>query len=176
MPKISEQKQEKIKEAVLLFLFQSSPKALFTSHVSQELARDEEYMKKLLLELEQKNIVVSVKKNQDGLDFKKRMRWRLSEQAYNAYKAAQGQGQSQGQGQGLQIQLHAAQQQIEQIEQQIEIPPAPPEPTPQQPSISGEQHSTEQPASSAQQDTQQAQPSSSSSSSETSETNPSSTP
>jgi hypothetical protein len=89
MPQISSKKEEKIKESILLFLFQSSPKSIFTAHISQELARDEEYVKKLLLELEVKSLVVSVKKNQEGLEYKKRMRWRLSDKAYSLYKQMQ---------------------------------------------------------------------------------------
>lgn len=86
MPKISETKENKIKEAILHLLFQQSPKALFTYHIAQELARDEEYIKKLMLELETKNLVVAVKKNSKGKDYSKRIRWRLSSQTYEAYK------------------------------------------------------------------------------------------
>lgn len=90
MPQISLKKEDKIKEAILLLLFQNSPKTLFTAHISQELARDEEYIKKLLLSLESNSLVVQIKKNQDGLDYKKRMRWRLSDKAYMLYKQMQG--------------------------------------------------------------------------------------
>ena len=86
MPKISSRKEEKIKEAILHLLFQESPKALFTCKVAQELARDEEYMKKLLSELEIKNFVVSIKKNSKGQDYSRRIRWRLHSTVYDAYK------------------------------------------------------------------------------------------
>ncbi len=89
MPQISSKKEEKIKESILLFLFQNSPKSLFTAHISQELARDEEYTKKLLQDLEIKKLVVSVKKNHEGIDYKKRMRWRLADKAYMMYKQMQ---------------------------------------------------------------------------------------
>lgn len=101
MPRISRLKQDKIKEGILLLLFQSSPKSLFTAEISQELARDEEYVKKLLLEMESETMVLSVKKNPDGLDYKRRLRWNLTEKVYNAYKGAQGaQGTRDAQGAG----------------------------------------------------------------------------
>ena len=86
MPKISTRKEGKIKESILHFLFQESPKALFTCKIAQELARDEEYMKKLLIELEIKNFIISVKKNPQGKDYSRRIRWRLHSKVYEAYK------------------------------------------------------------------------------------------
>ncbi|MFH1823574.1 MAG: hypothetical protein ABH817_02575 [archaeon] len=86
MPKISDQKEAKIKEAILHLLFQQAPQPLFTALISRELARDEEYMKKLLLDLEKQGFVSAVKKNHRGLDYLRRIRWRLSSQTYGAYK------------------------------------------------------------------------------------------
>ena len=89
MPQIGQKKEEKIKENILSLLFQNSPKALFTAHISQELARDEEYIKKLLEALEFKKLVISIKKNSEGDDYKKRIKWRLSDKVYVTYKAIQ---------------------------------------------------------------------------------------
>ncbi|MCL6500687.1 MAG: hypothetical protein K6T16_01485 [Candidatus Pacearchaeota archaeon] len=86
MPRISSKKEEKIKESVLNLLFQNSPKALFTAKIAMEIARDEEYVKKLLSELEQKGFVVAIKKNSKGRDYKRRVRWRLDTKVYDAYK------------------------------------------------------------------------------------------
>jgi hypothetical protein len=90
MPRISQTKESKIKETILHFLFQQSPKALFTYHIAQELARDEEYVKKLMMELEGKTLVTSVKKNSEGRDYSRRIRWRLSAQTYETYKKLNG--------------------------------------------------------------------------------------
>lgn len=87
--KISKEKREKISEQILLFLYSINPKPTFTSHISQELARDEEFIKKILLELKNKKLVLEIKKNPKGIDYKRRLRWRLSEKAYQAYKANQ---------------------------------------------------------------------------------------
>ncbi|MGB9707900.1 MAG: hypothetical protein ACPLXC_01040 [Candidatus Pacearchaeota archaeon] len=86
MPRISATKENKIKEAILHLLFEQSPKSLFTYHIARELARDEEYIKKLMQELEAKNMVAGVRKNSNGKDYSRRIRWRLSSQTYDAYK------------------------------------------------------------------------------------------
>ena len=87
--KISKQKEDKIGEQILLFLFTQSPKAIFTAHIARELARDEEFIKKLLIELEKKELVIQVKKNNDGVDYSRRLRWRLSNKAYDVYRKLQ---------------------------------------------------------------------------------------
>ena len=84
--KISASKEEKIKESILHLLFESSPRAMFTAAIAQTLARDEEYMKKLLLDLEEKSLVNSVRKNSDGKGYVRRTRWLLHPKTYEAYK------------------------------------------------------------------------------------------
>ena len=86
MPRISSTKEKRIKEMILHFLFEQSPRAVFTAAVSENIARDEEYIKRLLLSLENKGLVVSIKKNPQGKNYVRRIRWRLSNQAYDAYK------------------------------------------------------------------------------------------
>ena len=83
--RLSQQKRDKIKEQVLSFLYHSFPTQQFTAHIAVEVARDEEFIKKLLFELKQKNLVVSIKKNSKGIDFTRRIKWQLSTQAYNVY-------------------------------------------------------------------------------------------
>lgn len=87
MTELSEEKITKIKEDVLALLYRTAPKSLFIAEVSRELARDEEFIKRLLLELQAKEFVVSVKKNPQGIDYRRRTRWRLTSKAYKAYKA-----------------------------------------------------------------------------------------
>jgi len=86
MPRISTRKEEKIKESILHFLFRQSPKALFTCHIAQEIARDEEFVKRLMLELESKGFVIAIRKNPKGKDYARRIRWRLGSKVYDAYK------------------------------------------------------------------------------------------
>lgn len=87
--KISKEKKDKILEHILLYLYTISPKPIFTVEVARELARDEEFTKKLLLELKQKKLVIELKKNPKGKDYIRRSRWRLSEVAFNMYKNKQ---------------------------------------------------------------------------------------
>ena len=83
--KISGKKREKISEQILSVLFENSPKSMFTSHIAMEIARDEEFVKDLLNELSNKKLVVPIKKNPEGIVYSRRIRWRLSNQAYDLY-------------------------------------------------------------------------------------------
>ncbi|MEM4230543.1 MAG: hypothetical protein QXF25_01580 [Candidatus Pacearchaeota archaeon] len=85
--RLSKQKREKISEQILSYLYHNHPSLKFTAEIAREIARDEEFVKSLLIELRKKNLVVSVKKNPNGVDYARRIRWRLSNQAYSAYKS-----------------------------------------------------------------------------------------
>lgn len=87
--KISEKKIEKISEQILAHLFSQSPKALYTSHIAAELARDEEFIKKILVKLKEDKLLSEIKKNSEGIEYLRRSRWRLSNQAYELYKRNQ---------------------------------------------------------------------------------------
>lgn len=83
--KLSKEKTDKIKESILSILYRNAPKAMFTVDIASDLIRDEEFTKKLLLELEKNNFVIPVKKNSEGITYLKRIRWRLSSKIYEAY-------------------------------------------------------------------------------------------
>lgn len=86
--KISDKKKDKISEQILAFLYSISPKSAFVFHISQEVARDEEFIKKLLQELKEKGLVSEIRKNPKGEQYLKRSRWKLSDAAYKAYRSA----------------------------------------------------------------------------------------
>ena len=88
MPVISNKKKEKISEQIISTLYLNFPKSLFTSKIAEEIARDEEFTKKLLEDLKSKKIVISITKNNKGVDFLKRIRWRLSNQAHKIYSSS----------------------------------------------------------------------------------------
>ena len=89
--RLSKEKRDKISEQILLLLYQSFPKQNFTAEIARECARDEEFVKAILFELKEKNLVVNIKKNSDGKMFIRRLRWQLSAEAYKAYhEKAQG--------------------------------------------------------------------------------------
>ena len=89
MPKISKQKIEKISEQILSYLYSIFPKQIFTSDIAREMARDEEFMKNLLIELEKKELVIKINKNSLGYKYSRRLRWRISNKAYEIYKKLQ---------------------------------------------------------------------------------------
>jgi len=86
---ISKEKKEKISEQILAYLYIVNPKPIFTFHIAKEIARDEEFVKKLLKDLKKKGFVVEITKNTQGKDYLKRSRWKLSEKAYLIYKQRQ---------------------------------------------------------------------------------------
>ena len=83
--KLSREKIEKICEQIIYYLYSVHPRLVFTSHVAREMARDEEFTKKLLLDLKKKKIITEVRKNPEGLDYKKRSRWKLSDASFRIY-------------------------------------------------------------------------------------------
>ena len=89
MPQISQQKRDKISEQILHYLFSISPDSAFTATIAKEIARDEEFIKAILLEIKKKNLVTEINKNPTGTEYKKRQRWRLSSEAYQIYSKHQ---------------------------------------------------------------------------------------
>ena len=89
MPKISQQKKDKISEQILHYLFSISPDTAHTNKVAMEIARDEEFTKAILQELKSKNLVIEIKKSPQGEDYLRRQRWRLSNQVYNVFAKKQ---------------------------------------------------------------------------------------
>jgi hypothetical protein len=87
--RLSQEKRDKIAEQILLFLYNNFPKQPFTSEIAREIARDEEFIKKILFDLKDKNVVIPIRKNSKGIFFSRRIRWRLSNKAYDAYKTQQ---------------------------------------------------------------------------------------
>jgi len=89
MPKLGQEKKDKISEQILNYLFTISPEPKFTAAISKEIARDEEFTKSILQELGKKKLIVEVNKNNQGITYLKRQRWRLSNQAFEVYKRHQ---------------------------------------------------------------------------------------
>ncbi|MEM4605481.1 MAG: hypothetical protein QW103_00375 [Candidatus Pacearchaeota archaeon] len=87
MHNLSEEKITKIKENIVFCLFNSFPKALFTSEIAKELARDEEFIKKMLLELEKNKLIIPIFLNNKGKKYKKRIKWTISSSVYEKYKS-----------------------------------------------------------------------------------------
>jgi predicted transcriptional regulator with HTH domain len=84
--KISNIKRDKIKEQIISVLFRNSPLALFTADIAHEIARDEEFIKVILQEMREQGFISLINMNQNGVLYKRRMRWVLNAQTYEAYK------------------------------------------------------------------------------------------
>jgi len=84
--RISDKKKQKIYEQILSFLYVISPKPVFTAHIANEIARDEEFVKRLLLDLKNKKLIDEIKKNPKGKEYTRCSRWKLAPKAYNFYK------------------------------------------------------------------------------------------
>ena len=84
--RLSDKKKEKISEQILSLLYSQNLKSLFTSNIAQEIARDEEFTKKLLIDLKAKKLIVEIKKNPKGFTYSRRSRWNLSDKTYMVYK------------------------------------------------------------------------------------------
>lgn len=87
--RISKTKKDRIIEQMLSFLYHSFPNQPFTAEIAREVARDEEFTKKILFELKDKNLVIAIRKNKNGEVFLRRLKWRLSNQVYDVYKSKQ---------------------------------------------------------------------------------------
>jgi len=85
--RLSQTKKDKIAEQVLSFLYHTFPNQPFTATISQEVARDEEFIKTLLYDLNEKGLVIPIRKNKQGDIFTRRIKWRLSQKVYDIYRS-----------------------------------------------------------------------------------------
>lgn len=86
MSQISKKKVEKIKEDVLSVLFEAGLRGLFTKQISDEIARNDEFILKLLQDLEKQNVVKQIRNTKKGTQFIRRKQWTMTDQAYETYK------------------------------------------------------------------------------------------
>jgi len=89
--RLSQSKKDKIAEQVLSFLYQNFPKQPFTAEIAREIARDEEFIKKILFQLKEKGLVIPIRKNPKGQVFSRRLKWRLTNKVYDIYHSKQSQ-------------------------------------------------------------------------------------
>ena len=84
--RLSVEKRDRISEQILSYLYHHFPSSRFTAEIAREIARDEEFIKTLMLDLQDKKLVSSIRKNPQGALYSRRCRWSLSPKAYDAYK------------------------------------------------------------------------------------------
>ena len=83
MSKISEDKEKRIKEEVLRLLYEKYPKMLYTLEVANELIRDDEFILRLMKELNKNNLINNLEENK-GKKIKRK--WGLNKDIYQEYK------------------------------------------------------------------------------------------
>lgn len=87
--RLSKSKKDRIIEQILSFLYHKFPSLPYTAEIARDIARDEEFVKDLLMELKEKGLVIEIKKNNKGVDFSRRIKWRLSNKVYDIYHSRQ---------------------------------------------------------------------------------------
>ena len=80
MSRLSDKVMEKIKNDILYVLYEAKLNGIFTKHISDEIARDDELVLRLLKDLEKAKLVRRVS------NFKRRTRWIMEDEAYKKYK------------------------------------------------------------------------------------------
>jgi len=83
--RLSQEKKDRITEQILSYLYHVFPKNPFTAEIAKEVARDEEFIKRLLFELKEKELILAIRKNKKGESFSRRIKWRLSRKVYDVY-------------------------------------------------------------------------------------------
>lgn len=85
MSKLSQDKINKIKEEIISLLYNNNLKPMFTNEVANPLIRDEEFIKRILLELKKEGIIKEIIKSQKGTTYHRWRRWALTQKTYDAY-------------------------------------------------------------------------------------------
>ena len=83
MSRISDDKAQKIKESILSYLFEEYPKMRYTFEVAEFLIRDDEFILRLLLELNKKKLVNKI---EESTGSKVRRKWGMGKDVYVKYK------------------------------------------------------------------------------------------
>jgi len=78
MSKISQKKVDKIKSDILALLYEVNLKPLYTIQIANEIARDDEFVLRLLRGMEQDSLVKQANKGS-------RRRWKMTDKAYGKY-------------------------------------------------------------------------------------------
>lgn len=85
MVKLSGKTISLLKDDIISILYENPLKPLLTKEIANELRRDKEFTKSLLLELKQQGILSQIKKNNKGKEYLKRTRWLINQDVMNKY-------------------------------------------------------------------------------------------
>ena len=86
MVKLSSKTTGKLKDDIISILYENQLNPLLTVEISNELRRDKEFTKKLLLELKEQGILNEIKKNNKGKNYLKRSKWIIKQEILSNIK------------------------------------------------------------------------------------------
>ncbi len=85
MVKLSEKTIKLLKDDIISILYERPLEAMFTNEIAKELRRDNEFTKKLLLELKKESLIEQVKKNKRGQQYLTHLKWRIPPKILKAF-------------------------------------------------------------------------------------------
>lgn len=85
MTRLSEKTKKYVKDEIVSVLF-NSHSAMYANQVAASIGRDKEFIKQMILELEELGIVSRFDKNKRGKHYKERCRWRLKPEVEKVYR------------------------------------------------------------------------------------------
>jgi len=87
MVKLSKKTTGLLRDDIISVLYSNSLRPLFTNEIATELRRDNEFVKKLLLDLKKEGLVELVQKNNKGQNYLTHQKWRIPPKVLAAYKS-----------------------------------------------------------------------------------------
>lgn len=88
MTKLSEKTKKYVKDEIVSVLF-NSRSAMYANQIGSSMGRDKEFIKQMLVELEERGVVVRFDKSKKGKAYKERCRWRLKPEVEKAFRQMQ---------------------------------------------------------------------------------------
>ena len=85
MVRLSSKTINLLKDDILSILYENQLNPLLSIEIANELRRDKEFTKGLLLELKKQGILEEIKKNNKGKDYIKRSRWAIKKEVISKY-------------------------------------------------------------------------------------------
>jgi len=89
MVRLSKKTIQLLKDDIISILYDRSLEALFTNEIAREIRRDNEFTKKLLLELKKESLIEQVKKNKKGQEYLTHTKWRIPFKVLKAFNDKQ---------------------------------------------------------------------------------------
>lgn len=85
MVRLSSRTINLLKDDIISIIYENQLKPLLSIEIANELRRDKEFTKGLLLELKKQGILEEIKKNNKGKDYIKRSRWAIKKEVISKY-------------------------------------------------------------------------------------------